>query len=137
MLATGYLYVRIPKGFFPQQDTGALTGSIQADQGTSFQAMQQRVSRFVDIVMSDPGVSDRARVRGRRRDPELRADVRQPQAAAASGCRRDRDHRPPSRQAASVPGAVLYLQAAQDLRIGGRAARRNINTPSRVTTWRR
>jgi multidrug efflux pump len=122
MLATGYLYIRIPKGFFPQQDTGALTGSIQGDQDTSFQAMQQRVSRFVDIVMSDPavdtvlayvgggGIQNSARMfinlkpRGERNEDAT---------AIISRLRR---------RAASVPGAVLYLQAAQDLRIGGRAS---------------
>src|SRR5207237_8397067 len=56
MVATAYLYVRVPKGFFPQQDTGRLSGSIQADQGTSFQAMQSRVSQLLDIVMQDPAV---------------------------------------------------------------------------------
>ncbi len=42
MAATVFLYVKVPKGFFPQQDTGRLTGSILADQNTSFQAMDQR-----------------------------------------------------------------------------------------------
>ena len=43
MVATVYLYMRIPNGFFPQQDTGSLAGSIQADQSTSYQAMIYRV----------------------------------------------------------------------------------------------
>jgi multidrug efflux pump len=122
MLATGYLYVRIPKGFFPQQDTGALTGSIQGDQDTSFQAMQQRVSRFVDIVMSDPGVSTvLAYVGGGGIQNSARMFInlkphgqRDANATAIIGRLRGR--------LASVPGAVLYLQAAQDLRIGGRAS---------------
>ena len=122
MLATGYLYVRIPKGFFPQQDTGALTGSIQADQSTSFQAMQQRVSRFVDIVMSDPGVSTvLAYVGGGGIQNSARMFVnlkpRGERDADATGI----ISRLRSRLA-TVPGAVLYLQAAQDLRIGGRAS---------------
>src|SRR5450432_2977349 len=54
MAATVFLYVKIPKGFFPQQDTGRLTGAIQADQDTSFQAMQLKLSQFMDIVMKDP-----------------------------------------------------------------------------------
>ena len=45
MAATVFLYVNVPKGFFPQQDTGRLTGSIQADQNTSFQAMQTTARR--------------------------------------------------------------------------------------------
>src|SRR5207237_9764739 len=54
MAATMYLYVRIPKGFFPQEDTGRLNGTIQADQATSFQAMKQRVSLLMGIVLTDP-----------------------------------------------------------------------------------
>src|SRR5262249_8487943 len=53
---TVYLYVRIPKGFFPQQDVGRLTGTVVADQDTSFQAMERRVKQFSDVVQSDPAV---------------------------------------------------------------------------------
>src|SRR4029079_293713 len=56
MAATVFLYAKIPKGFFPQQDAGRLTGTIQADQDTSFQAMQGKLARFVDIVQHDPDV---------------------------------------------------------------------------------
>src|SRR6185436_9383452 len=49
-----YLYVIIPKGFFPQQDTGRLIGGIQADQSISFQAMQKKLADFVEIVRADP-----------------------------------------------------------------------------------
>ena len=60
---TVYLYVIVPKGFFPQQDTGRLTGSIEADQDISFQAMQQRAARCVDIVIGeDPAVATRDRL---------------------------------------------------------------------------
>src|SRR5262249_23617747 len=51
-----YLYDVIPKGFFPQQDTGRLVGAIQADQSISFQLMQQKLAEFVDIVKNDPAV---------------------------------------------------------------------------------
>ena len=122
MVATGYLYVRIPKGFFPQQDTGGLTGSVQADQNTSFQAMQQRVSRFVEIVMSDPGVSTvLAYVGGGGLSNSARMFVNlkprgQRDADATAIITRLRG------RLTGVPGAVLYLQAAQDLRIGGRGS---------------
>ena len=122
MLATGYLYVRIPKGFFPQQDTGAVTGSIQADQDTSFQAMQQRVSRFGDIVMSDPAVATvLAYVGGGGIQNSARMFVNlkprgERDADATAIINRLRG------KLTGVPGAVLYLQAAQDLRIGGRAS---------------
>src|SRR5258708_12736172 len=51
-----YLYDIIPKGFFPQQDTGRLIGSIQADQSISFQLMQQKLEQFVTIIKKDPAV---------------------------------------------------------------------------------
>ena len=51
-----YLYSVIPKGFFPQQDTGRMVGSIQADQSISFQLMQQKLTQFVTIIKSDPAV---------------------------------------------------------------------------------
>ena len=51
-----YLYTVIPKGFFPDQDTGRLNGSVQASQDISFQAMRQKLTQVVDIVMADPAV---------------------------------------------------------------------------------
>ena len=82
-----YLYVIVPKGFFPQQDTGRIIGSIQADQSISFQAMQQKLTDFVDIVRHDPAVSN---VRGihRRRPDQHRHDVHYPQADRAAQDRR-------------------------------------------------
>src|SRR5207247_4033732 len=51
-----YLFVRTPKGFFPQQDTGRITGLIQGDQDLSFTAMSQKMRVFTDIVLQDPAV---------------------------------------------------------------------------------
>ncbi|MFX5587146.1 efflux RND transporter permease subunit, partial [Acinetobacter baumannii] len=53
-----YLYKAIPKGFFPQQDTGRLVGGIRGDQAISFQAMRTKLNEFIDIVKADPAVSD-------------------------------------------------------------------------------
>ena len=53
---TGYLYVVIPKGFFPQQDTGLIIGQSEAAQDISFQAMQERQQALLDAVMRDPAV---------------------------------------------------------------------------------
>jgi len=122
MLATGFLYVRVAKGFFPQQDTGALNGTVQADEDTSFQAMQQRVSRFVDIVRRDPAVATvLAYVGGGGVQNSARMFVNlkprgERDADATAIISRIR------RASSTVPGAVLYLQAAQDLRVGGRAS---------------
>ncbi|HWV64121.1 MAG TPA: efflux RND transporter permease subunit, partial [Oxalicibacterium sp.] len=52
-----YLYGVVPKGFFPQQDTGRIMGFIQADQATSFQAMQPKLTAFIDIIRADPAVA--------------------------------------------------------------------------------
>jgi multidrug efflux pump len=51
-----YLYVVIPKGFFPQQDTGRINGSIQADQSISFQLMREKLQQFNAIIRRDPAV---------------------------------------------------------------------------------
>ena len=82
-----YLYVIVPKGFFPQQDTGRLIGSIQADQSISFQAMQKKLADFIEIVRAGPGGGERGRLH-RRRPAQHRADVHLAQAAEASAsCR--------------------------------------------------
>jgi Cation/multidrug efflux pump len=53
-----YLYTIVPKGLFPTQDTGLMTGGIQADQAISFQAMSLKLTRIVDVVRRDPGVAN-------------------------------------------------------------------------------
>jgi multidrug efflux pump len=120
MAATIFLYVKVPKGFFPQQDTGRLTGSILADQNTSFQAMDRRLSQFVEVVMRDPAVSYvQAYAGGGSTSNTGRMFVtlkplseRKASADEIIGRLRPR--------LAHVPGATLYLQSVQDLRIGGR-----------------
>jgi multidrug efflux pump len=62
-----FLYVMVPKGFFPQQDTGGLIGSIQADQGISFQAMRGKLADFIEIVRADPAVQNVVGFSGGRR----------------------------------------------------------------------
>ena len=57
-----YLYIIVPKGFFPQQDTGRIGGSVQAAQDISFQAMSDKMERYVEIVMNDPAVDTVGRV---------------------------------------------------------------------------
>src|SRR3989442_349182 len=60
-----YLYAVVPKGFFPEQDNGRLMGALQADQATSFLAMQDKLGKFVNIVMADPAVDTAAAFTGR------------------------------------------------------------------------
>jgi multidrug efflux pump len=123
MGATVYLYVRVPKGFFPQQDAGRLTGTIQADQDTSFQAMSRRVAQFVEVVKQDPAVETvvayvgggggASALNSARLNVNLKPlDVRRIDADQVIARLRGKLSR--------VPGATLYLQADQDLRVGGR-----------------
>ena len=119
MAATVYLYAKVPKGFFPQQDTGRLNGSIQADQDTSFQAMQKKLAAFVGTVMQDPAVASAVGFLGGGTSNSGRMFV-------ALKPREDRDAGADQVIArlrgklAHVPGAALYLQPVQDVRVGGR-----------------
>jgi multidrug efflux pump len=119
MAATIYLYAKIPKGFFPQQDAGRLNGSILADQDTSFQAMQKMLPRFVETVMQDPAVEsangflgggtvNSGRMFVGLKPREERKDTADQVVARLRA------------KLAHVPGATLVLQPVQDLRVGGR-----------------
>jgi multidrug efflux pump len=119
MAATVFLYVKIPKGFFPQQDTSRLTGSIIADQDTSYQAQRIRIREFVDTVGHDPAVEDVAGFIGGGTlnsgrlfvslKPKEERDVTADQVIGRLRAK-----------LAHVPGATLYFQSVQDLRVGGR-----------------
>src|SRR6202166_4161609 len=130
---SGYLYYIVPKGFFPQQDTGRLGGSVQAAQDISFQAMRGKMERFVQIVMKDPAVdtivgfaggntvSNQGRFfimlkplaeRGKCTNQHFWQSC--PTVTADNVINRLRG------KVSVVPGATLYLQSAQDLTIGGR-----------------
>ena len=119
MAATILLYAKVPKGFFPQQDTGRLNGSIQADQDTSFQAMRGKLALFVNTVMQDPAVESANGFVGGGTANSGRMFV-----ALKPKENRDLDaDRVIARlrgKLAHVPGATLFLQPVQDLRIGGR-----------------
>ncbi len=112
-----YLYVIIPKGFFPQQDTGRLTGSIQADQATSFQAMRERVLQVSNTVMRDPDVdSVIAFTGGGSTLNSGRMFVALKEGRKLSADEVIARMRP---GLARIPGVSTYLQSVQDLRIGG------------------
>jgi multidrug efflux pump len=116
-----YLYVIVPKGFMPQQDTGRIMGNLVADQSISFQAMQQKLASFVAIVQADPAVDHVvAFTGGGQRNSAFFFVVLKPitqrKISADLIIARLR------RQLAHQPGATLFLQAAQDVRVGGRGA---------------
>ena len=116
-----YLYSVIPKGFFPQQDTGRIVGSIQADQSISFQLMQQKLTQFVSIVKKDPAVETVVGFTGGGQTNSgfmfvSLTPMSERKISADAVIARLR------RQMAVVPGATLFLQAVQDIRVGGRAS---------------
>ena len=115
-----WLYREIPKGFFPQQDTGLMIGGIQADQATSFQSMSSKVSQFVEIVKKDPAVAHvTAFTGGGQRNSGFMFVVLKPlKERAATADEISNRLRP---KLAQVAGASLFLQSAQDLRAGGRS----------------
>jgi multidrug efflux pump len=117
-----YLYMIVPKGFFPQQDTGRLSGRIQASQDISFQAMRQKLTEVVEIIQSDPAVDivmGFSGGRGKTNTGSIYISLK-PVAERKLNVDQVVDRLRP--QLAKVPGAPTYLQAVQDLRIGGRAS---------------
>jgi multidrug efflux pump len=116
-----YLYIIIPKGFFPQQDTGRMIGVIQADQSISFELMQQKLTQFVTIIKNDPAVEAAVGFTGGGQTNSGFMFV----SLKPLGERKlsiDQVIARLRRQMAVVPGASLFLQAVQDIRVGGRAS---------------
>jgi multidrug efflux pump len=118
-----YLYYIIPKGFFPQQDIGALGGSIQAAQDISFDAMKQKQKQFSDIVMADPAVEgvvafvggNGSTINTGRMFITLKP-IAERRISADQVIARLR------KKLSVVAGATLFLQAQQDIRVGGRSS---------------
>ncbi len=129
-----FLYIKVPKGFFPQQDTGRLMGAVQAAQDVSFQAMSGKMEQFVKIILKDPAVDTAVGFAGgggsatnqgrffvmlkpleqRGHCPTHHFWQSCPNVTADDVINRLRG------KLAVVPGATLFLQSAQDLTIGGR-----------------
>jgi multidrug efflux pump len=123
IIFTVYLYIIIPKGYFPQQDTGRLMGNIVADQQISSQAMSKLINQFAAAIAADPAVESTVITLGGgfgggggnsancnitlKPIGQRKVSIDQVMARMRS-------------KLASIPGATLLLQAAQDLRIGGR-----------------
>uniref|UniRef100_UPI0028A94AE6 efflux RND transporter permease subunit n=1 Tax=Pseudescherichia sp. TaxID=2055881 RepID=UPI0028A94AE6 len=114
-----WLYIAIPKTFFPEQDTGVLMGGIQADQSISFQAMRGKLADFMKIIRDDPAVDNVTGFTGGSRvnsgmmfitlkSRDLRSDTAQQVIDRLRV------------KLAKEPGANLFLMAVQDIRVGGR-----------------
>ena len=115
-----YLYTIVPKGFFPQQDTGRLQGSVQASQDISFEAMRQKMYAFLNIVMKDPAVNTVVGFAGGNTSANSGRMFITLKPLAERKISADQVISRLRRQLAVVPGATLFLQSAQDLTIGGR-----------------
>jgi multidrug efflux pump len=115
------LFVQVPKGFFPQQDTGRLIGGIQADQDISFPAMRDKVREYVDLVRADPAVSDVVAFTGGNVNTTNTGRMFVAlKPLEVRGLPADKVMERLRGRVARVPGANLFLQPVQDLRIGGR-----------------
>lgn len=117
MFSTVGLYIYVPKGFFPQQDTGRLQGNIQASQDISFNALSAMLPQYVDIIAADPAVAHVSVTAGTGNSgrviislkPRKERDATADQVIARLRAR-----------AAPIPGANMFLQSVQDIRVGGR-----------------
>jgi multidrug efflux pump len=115
-----YLFAVVPKGFFPEQDTGRLIGGIQADQSISFQLMQKKLRQFISIIQHDPAVETVVGfvggLGGRSTNTGFvfvtlkpLSERHLPASQIIARLRRDMSH---------VAGATLFLQSSQDIRVG-------------------
>ncbi len=126
IVLTGYLYVIIPKGFFPQQDTGMITGITEASQDISFPAMAERQQAVVNIVQQDPAVASVGSYIGPGGPTATLNNGRvfialKPQSERNASADEVINRLRP--KLARLQGITLYMQAAQDITIGGRLSR--------------
>ena len=116
-----YLYIIVPKGFFPQQDTGRIAGNIIGAQDLSYPAMQEKLKQYTDIVMSDPAVADMSSNTGggAENTGRMQIDLKSISERKVSV---DQVIARLRRRLAVVPGATLFLRSVQDINVGGRVA---------------
>ena len=119
-----YLFILVPKGFFPQQDTGRLNGSARASQDISFDAMKVKIAQLVDIVQRDPGVLAATAFAGGNGGGATtnvgRMFITLKPLNERHGVTSDQIINRLRPKLAQVPGITLFLQSAQDITVGGR-----------------
>jgi HAE1 family hydrophobic/amphiphilic exporter-1 len=120
---TVLLYVVIPKGFFPQQDTGIIVGLTDAPQDISFEEMVRRNHKLLEVVARDPDVASFGTVIGGNRPVNTDFVVLGLKPRGERNASADDVINRLRPKLAQVPGATLFMQAAQDLNIGGRTTR--------------
>ena len=126
IVLTGYLYVIIPKGFFPQQDTGMIVGITEASQDISFPAMAERQQAVINTVLQDPAVASVGSQIGAGGPTATLNDGRmfialKPQSERKASADEVINRLRP--KLAQLQGITLYMQAAQDITVGGRLSR--------------
>jgi hydrophobe/amphiphile efflux-1 (HAE1) family protein len=122
---TGYLYVVIPKGFFPQQDTGMIIGIAEASENISYSAMEQKMETVIATILKDPAVASIGSQIGATgtttlNDGRLFIALKPESERTASADQVINRLRP---RLATLEGVTVYMQAAQDITIGARVAR--------------
>src|SRR5208282_4737803 len=115
-----YLAGHVNSGFFPQQDTGRINGAIQGDQDLSFAAMSQKMREFTDIIMKDPAVDTVTSFTGGGSGGSTARVFSQLKPLSERKISADEVIARLRESTAHVPGAFLFLQAVQDLNVGGR-----------------
>ena len=114
-----YLYVIVPKGFFPQQDTGRLQGNIQSSPSQAFSITSERLEQYMKILMADPAVQNVAgSISGTRGYGQLQIQLKPLSERDVTADQVIARLRPKL----NLPGSSLFLQSAQDIRIGGRGS---------------
>ncbi len=113
-----YLYAIVPKGFFPEQDTGQMIGGLQTDQSSSFALASQRLRRFVGIIRRDPAVATVVAFAGGNGGGGFMVVNLKPKGERHDGAAAVIQRLRP--KLARVSGASVFLNPVQDLRVGGR-----------------
>ena len=118
-----FFYIKIPKGFFPQQDTGRLNGAIVGEQHISYQSLVQKARWFEEQVRNDPDVETVTMVAGTSgggfggNNAQINVQLKPPGVRKSTS---DQVVARLRRQTAGMPGATMFLQNSQDVRVGGR-----------------
>ncbi len=123
LAATVLLYIYIPKGFFPQQDTGIISGLTDAPQDISFDEMVRRQHLITDVVQKDPDVASFGTGIGGSRPLNVGFVILGLKPRSERNASADQIITRLRPQLAKVPGITLFLQASQDLNVGGRTSR--------------
>ena len=116
----GYLFYIVPKGFFPQQDTGRINGSIQGDQDGSFASISEKMVEFTNLVLKDEAVETATSFAGGGNGGATARMFAQLKPLEERKMSSDEVIARLRKKAAKIPGATLFMQSVQDLTIGGR-----------------